>query len=652
MNFCLRRNFALSGLLMMATRAPLLSQAPPDIAQQIAAIMEQGPSGKAHERFIHAKGIVCTGNFQPSPGAAAISRAAHLTGGSVPVTVRFSDGAPDTTIPDTSPDASPRGMAIRFDIGRGTDVMAISHNGFLVGTGEEFLEFQQAIAATNSATPHPSPVEAFLGSHPKAFKFVQEVSRVPASFATESFYSNNALLFVNNKQEKQAGRYQIVPVSGSQYLNEAEAKDRSSNFLSDELRERVAKNPVKFRLLLQLAGPGDRTNDGSVVWPDDRRKVELGMITINSVVPDSTAAEHHLAFDPTHLLDGIELSDDPLPALRSRVYVFSVLGRRRREDIRGTASAPYPDMPGIAPIGVRIGKYDEVPDSAKGPAIDAAKGYRIQQLGKGLYMITDNAYQSMFMTYEKGVVVIDAPPSYAGLIRRAIAEVTDKPITHLIYSHSHVDHIAGAKVLGATPIIIAQEETKRYLVRANDPNRPIPTVTFRDRYTLRVGSQTLVLSYHGNAHEPGNIFIQAPSQKVLMVVDIICPGWMPWRRLSLATDIPGYFAQVEEIRNMSFDTLVSGHVTRTGTKADVELQSNFLNDLKNAAAQALGSTKLGEGMDIRDQANPWALFDNYTDRVMVQCVNTLTPKWSAKLAAFDVLIWDQCYAMEQSLRGD
>ena len=96
-------------------------------------------------------------------------------------------------------------------------------------------------------------------------------------------------------------------------------------------------------------------------------------------------------------------------------------------------------------------------------------------------MITDNAYQSMFMVYESGVVVVDAPPGYAGQIVKAIREVSDKPITHLIYSHSHIDHIAGTKALGAIPTIIAQEETKRLLMRAQDPNRPVPTVTFKDR---------------------------------------------------------------------------------------------------------------------------------------------------------------------------
>src|SRR5260370_28020109 len=154
----------------------------------------------------------------------------------------------------------------------------------------------------------------------------------------------------------------------------------------------------------------------------------------------------------------------------------------------------------------------------------------------------------MFVFEEGGVVVVEGPQNLAVHIPKAIAEVSDKPITHLIYSHSHADHIGGAKALGGHPIIIAHEETLPLLKRDADPNRPLPTVTFSDKYPLHVGNQLLQLSYHGNAHQPGNIFIYAPAQRVLMVVDIVFPGWMPWRRFALAQDIPGYFAQVEEIR--------------------------------------------------------------------------------------------------------
>ncbi|MGE5835419.1 MAG: MBL fold metallo-hydrolase, partial [Acidobacteriota bacterium] len=141
-------------------------------------------------------------------------------------------------------------------------------------------------------------------------------------------------------------------------------------------------------------------------------------------------------------------------------------------------------------------------------------------------------------------------------------------------------------------------------------------------------------------------------QRVLMVVDVVFPGWMPWRRFAVAHDIPGHLLQVEEIRRMDWETLVGGHVARTGTHADVEVQAEFNRDLKQAAVSALAATRVGEGLDPRDNANPWAVFDNYIDRVAAQCVNSLTPKWSTKLAAFDVYIWDQCYAMEQSIRID
>ena len=125
----------------------------------------------------------------------------------------------------------------------------------------------------------------------------------------------------------------------------------------------------------------------------------------------------------------------------------------------------------------------------------------------------------------------------------------------------------------------------------------MPTVTFGDRYTLKAGSQVLELSYHGNAHEPGNIFIYAPAQRTLMVVDVIFPGWMPFRRFAVAQDVEGYFAQVAEIKKLDFDTLVSGHVARTGTKADVDIQLEFMTDLKATVADALKSTKPGEEMD-------------------------------------------------------
>ena len=322
--------YFVTGLILTIAQGGLQG-APPlsgDLAQQIIDIMSQSPGVQPGHRPLHAKGIVCQGTFSPSTDAASISRSAHFSA-ETPVTVRFSDGGTDPMIPDSSPDAAPRGMAIRFMGERQTDIVANSHNGFPVGTSEDFLGLVKAIAATVPSKPHPWPIEVFLGGHPAALKFVQDPKPTPVSFATESFYGNNAFFFVNKQGNKQAGRYQIIPVAGSQHLDDAGAKAKSPDFLRDELKSRIAEGPVKFRLLLQLAEPGDRTNDASVVWPDDRKTLELGVISITSVVPDNAAAESNLAFDPTRLVDGIQLSDDPLPALRSRVYALSVARRRK-----------------------------------------------------------------------------------------------------------------------------------------------------------------------------------------------------------------------------------------------------------------------------------------------------------------------------------
>jgi catalase len=302
------------------------------LAEQIFDTMIQVPGTNPGYRAVHAKGVVCRGIFAPSRDAATLSKAAHFQGASVPVTVRFSDGAPDPFIPDSSPGAGPRGMAIRFNLPGGgeTDLVTLSHNGFVVGSGEDFLALQRAIVATDPSKPHPWPIEAFLGAHPLALKFVQEIQAAPASFGTQAFFSNDAFIFVNKDGVKQAGRYKILPVAGQHNLSEADAKTKSPDFLVEELKTRLTSGPVKFRLIVQLPNAGDPTNDPSLVWPDDRKTIELGTISIISVVPDSDAAQKSLVFFPTTLTDGIELSDDPFPSLRTSVYALSFARRQQK----------------------------------------------------------------------------------------------------------------------------------------------------------------------------------------------------------------------------------------------------------------------------------------------------------------------------------
>lgn len=282
-------------------------------------------------RPAHAKGILLSGTFTPSPNAVSLTRAPHAQRASTPVTVRFSDFAGVPTVADNDPaNASPRGMAIRFHLAEHvhTDIIGHSVDGFPVRTAEEFLEFLRAVGGSGPGVPHPTPIEAFLSTHPKALQFVQTPKPIPSSFAAESFFSVTAYKFINKVGTSHFGRYRIRPASGGQCLDDAEAAAKGANFLFEEIGARVVKGPVNFHILVQVAEAGDTVDDATVQWPERRAQVEFGTIALTGLVPDDAGQQRHIIFDPLPRVDGIESSGDPLLEPRASVYLMS--GRRRR----------------------------------------------------------------------------------------------------------------------------------------------------------------------------------------------------------------------------------------------------------------------------------------------------------------------------------
>lgn len=289
--------------------------------------------GGVHPGFrpAHAKGILLTGIFTPSPEAASLTRAPHIGRNSTPVTVRFSDFAGIPTVPDNDPQgASPRGCAIRFQLAEHvhTDIVAHSVDAFPTRTAEEFLEFLNALLATDPAAPHPNAIEQFLGAHPAALKFVQIPKPIPTSFANESFFAVSAFKFTNANGASRYGRYRILPVAGNEYLDEAAAAAQGANFLFDEIKARIAREPVRFRIALQLASADDTVDDATLRWPEDRPQSTFGEITLREIAPNNAEEQQRIIFDPVPRVDGIEASADPLFAPRANVYLMS--GRRRR----------------------------------------------------------------------------------------------------------------------------------------------------------------------------------------------------------------------------------------------------------------------------------------------------------------------------------
>ena len=309
--------------------SPTASAQEPQVEEQIVDAFQQLFGKHSGERVNHAKGIVAEGSFKASPNAAGLSRAVHFREGTVPVTVRFSDATGVPNIPDGSPNANPHGMAVKFRLpdGSDTDIVINSLHFFPVATGEEFRDMLLAIASTKPDDQKPTKLEQFVASHPAVAKSGATVS-TPASFATERYFGINAFRFTNQAGETHFIRYIAEPVAGVTYIDPQDAAKRPPDFLSDDLKTRLQKGPVQFRLLAQVAAPGDSTVDATVPWPEDRQRVELGIITVTALVADNREAAKALLFLPGNVTDGIEPSDDPLIAVRDAAYAISFSRRQ------------------------------------------------------------------------------------------------------------------------------------------------------------------------------------------------------------------------------------------------------------------------------------------------------------------------------------
>jgi len=297
-------------------------------------------------------------------------------------------------------------------------------------------------------------------------------------------------------------------------------------------------------------------------------------------------------------------------------------------------------------------RTDPVPATSLGPTIPMTKGYVVQPLGEHLYVVLDGAYQAMFLTTGSGVIVVDAPQTLGSHLLDAIKDTTAEPITHVIYSHHHADHIGAADIFPTGVARIAQKATADMLTADNDPHRPVPTVTFDSSFTLTVGTETLQLDYRGDIHEPGNTFIYAPKQKVLMLVDVVFPGWVPFNRLAMSHYIPSWVAAHDTILSYDFTSYIGGHLTRIGTRDDVILQQQYVKDLQAASAAALKSVEVAPIAMKVDGQNPWALFNAYLGTVAEECAVSQLAKYKGKLGGLDLLAYDHCWTVMESLRID
>lgn len=293
-----------------------------------------------------------------------------------------------------------------------------------------------------------------------------------------------------------------------------------------------------------------------------------------------------------------------------------------------------------------------LPPASVGPAVPYG-GFLRQEIGEGLHMVTDGSFQMMFVVGDEEVIAVDAPQTLGAHILPAIAEVTSAPVRHVVYSHHHADHIGAATVFPADATRYAHRDAGDFLTRIPDPNRPPATTTFDTSHTVEIAGQTLVLDHLGANHSPGNLFIHAPRQQTLMLVDVIFPGWVPFASLAYSTDIPGWLTAHQQVLDYDFTTFVGGHLTRVGSRDDIAVQQEYIDDLRTEIETAYGAVDPQQVFgSVDDPSNLWAVYNAYSDAIATRAADEVVPRWTDRLGGADVYTKSHAVALAESLRID
>lgn len=275
-------------------------------------------------RALHAKGTLCRGTFTPTPEAAQLTRAAAMNSGPLDATFRFSNGSGNPSDPDWRPD--PRGLAAKIYLPDGGrfDIVCVSTPRFPVSTPDAFIELVRAQGAGLAAAFKLPLVFARHREALRALPAAVPSLRPPASYAVIPYHGIHAFKWIDGEGGSRYVRYRLDPEAARETIAPWAARRRGADYLQEDLRSRF---PVRFRLSVQIAIPGDPIDDPSAPWPSARRIVQVGSYEITGLETERETGGDVLVFDPTRVIDGIELSGDPVLRFRHAAYSESVARR-------------------------------------------------------------------------------------------------------------------------------------------------------------------------------------------------------------------------------------------------------------------------------------------------------------------------------------
>jgi len=237
----------------------------------------------------------------------------------------------------------------------------------------------------------------------------------------------------------------------------------------------------------------------------------------------------------------------------------------------------------------------------------------IERVTGDVYRFQNNFHNAMFVVTEDGIVVTD-PINAAAVswLKAELARRFDKPVSHMILSHSHSDHASGGQGWGDV-VVIAHENVKKH-VEAGKVDTAIPTKTFTDNYNFSVGGKNFELTYLGPGHGDDLIAVVVRPENVAFVVDVVSPGRLPYRDFPGA-DIDGYIAQIKAVEKLGFETMVPGH-SRNGTKRDATDARIYVERLRDGVKAALSEGKTEREIiasDLMSDYSSWLAYKQFRD---------------------------------------
>jgi catalase len=277
-------------------------------------------------RLNHGKGVCVTGWFESSGQAVAVSKAAVFQIGKSPVVGRFSlaGGMPF----QVDKPASVRGLALQF-LPPGAQEWRTGTLNLPVFAVNSAIGFSDQLLATapdpTTGKPDPARVKTFLAAHPETVKALAIIAKrtISSGFSDSTFNGLNAFRFVNATGASVPVRWTFLPQTSSPAEAVPQPAAADENYLFDALIAQINAHPLQWRLMITVGEPGDPTDDATIPWPEGRRQIDAGTVTLEQVASEDAGSCSGINFDPLVLPNGIEPSDDALLSARSSVYARS-----------------------------------------------------------------------------------------------------------------------------------------------------------------------------------------------------------------------------------------------------------------------------------------------------------------------------------------